>query len=345
MNSSRPHGDARPFTRVSRHAPCPICKHPDWCLVYHDSTILCMRVPSNQVAAGGLGGWLHTDDALNHEPFPIPKARPAPALPPDALDRAYSILFTLCPLSPQHLTLLTGPRHCLTIAQARRYGTIPADPTARAALARQWRERFGDSLRYVPGHDLRSAGILIPRRDYRGRIHSCQIRRDRSEPRYLCLGQGAGSAPHVPLRPVDMPTRRLWLTEGPKKADVSTDLLHVLVVGLSGVNTWRQALPVVKVLGAREVVVAFDQDAKLETREHVERYRNDLAIDLHKGGLAVFIASWDGTRAKGLDDLLIAGGSPDVRPWRQPSARAAAPLTPSPRRTFTPPMHSRGGVA
>lgn len=45
------------FTRVSKSHPCPICKHPDWCRVFTDGWVECMRVQSDKPAKSG--GWLH----------------------------------------------------------------------------------------------------------------------------------------------------------------------------------------------------------------------------------------------------------------------------------------------
>lgn len=318
------YGRTRPFSRVSRHNPCPICDRPDWCLVYHDGTVLCMRVTSDREAPGGLGGWWHQH--RSGQPLaPMllrPTRVPAPrTFDPDTRHAIYSTLFDLCPLSDAHCALLMGAGHGLTLAQTMRYGTLPAECAARADLRGRMASLYGAAYYQTPGHELTLWGILVPRRDVHGRIHSCQIRRDHGDPRYVTLsstrygGPGAGSVPHIPLHAADLPTRTVWITEGPKKADVATDLLGALVVGLSGVNTGRQALPVVKALGAREVVVAFDQDTKPETQAIVERYRSDLAAALHAAGVHVSIASWDGAHGKGLDDLLQGGRTPDVRPW------------------------------
>lgn len=53
MNKTKPQ-------RVSTRYPCPICGHPDWCMV-GDAYILCMRVESDRpkLLKGGEAGWLH----------------------------------------------------------------------------------------------------------------------------------------------------------------------------------------------------------------------------------------------------------------------------------------------
>ena len=46
------------FTRVSKSHPCPICKKPDWCRVFADGWVECMRVESDRPAKSG--GWMHS---------------------------------------------------------------------------------------------------------------------------------------------------------------------------------------------------------------------------------------------------------------------------------------------
>jgi hypothetical protein len=46
------------WLRVSRAHPCPVCKHPDWCLVSADgAAVICPRVESAKRV--GDAGWLH----------------------------------------------------------------------------------------------------------------------------------------------------------------------------------------------------------------------------------------------------------------------------------------------
>jgi Domain of unknown function (DUF3854) len=60
----------------------------------------------------------------------------------------------------------------------------------------------------------------------------------------------------------------------------------------------------------RKFVLAFDQDAKPQTRYKVEGALADLSWHLEQAGAIVEIASWDGQadRCKGLDDLIVNAG-------------------------------------
>jgi len=51
------------FTRVSKTHPCPICKHGDWCRVFADGWVECMRVQSDKPAKSG--GWMHSQRELS----------------------------------------------------------------------------------------------------------------------------------------------------------------------------------------------------------------------------------------------------------------------------------------
>ncbi len=51
------------YTRVSKTHPCPICKHGDWCRVFADGWVECMRVQSDRPAKSG--GWMHSQRELS----------------------------------------------------------------------------------------------------------------------------------------------------------------------------------------------------------------------------------------------------------------------------------------
>jgi Domain of unknown function (DUF3854) len=65
----------------------------------------------------------------------------------------------------------------------------------------------------------------------------------------------------------------------------------------------------------RRFILAFDQDAKPQTRYKVEGALADLSWHLEQAGAIVEVASWDGEadRCKGLDDLIVNAG---VKAWR-----------------------------
>ena len=50
------------FKRVTKLNPCPVCKKPDWCRVFADGWVECMRVQSDCPAKSG--GWMHRQNQL-----------------------------------------------------------------------------------------------------------------------------------------------------------------------------------------------------------------------------------------------------------------------------------------
>ena len=94
--------------RVTRQQPCPVCQKTHGCLLY-ESHVVCLRVPSELAAQGGLGGWRHS----LHEPelyravlsnFAQPNSeRLAPAATLDKVYRALHSNLTLTPFHKKHL--------------------------------------------------------------------------------------------------------------------------------------------------------------------------------------------------------------------------------------------------
>ncbi len=69
------------FERVSKTHRCPICKHPDWCRVFADGWVECMRVQSDKPAKSG--GWMHWQGQLPFAaspPLPLRLKSQAPTI-------------------------------------------------------------------------------------------------------------------------------------------------------------------------------------------------------------------------------------------------------------------------
>ena len=59
--TTKPHGKATQWLRVTKADPCPICERPDWCCTSRDGTAAyCMRAESDRPVASG--GWIHAID-------------------------------------------------------------------------------------------------------------------------------------------------------------------------------------------------------------------------------------------------------------------------------------------
>jgi hypothetical protein len=67
------------FTRVSKSQPCPVCKKSDWCRVFADGWVECMRVQSDRPAKSG--GWMHGQCPVPLRMTPrVPRSAPPPTI-------------------------------------------------------------------------------------------------------------------------------------------------------------------------------------------------------------------------------------------------------------------------
>jgi hypothetical protein len=66
------------FKRVTKANPCPVCRHSDWCRVFADGWVECMRVQSDKPAKSG--GWMWRVPGTS---TPLPRPSPPAPLPSD----------------------------------------------------------------------------------------------------------------------------------------------------------------------------------------------------------------------------------------------------------------------
>jgi len=198
---------------------------------------------------------------------------------PIPLNRVYHDLLALLPLAPRHYQNLHHRGLSDHEIRRRPYRTLPAQ--GRAELADRLIDAFGPEVcAQVPGFHVKqaegrgwwslagAAGLLIPVCDLQRRLIGLIVRNDEPETdlRYSSIsskkhgGAGPGAHIHVPLYE-SASTDSIRLTEGILKADVATALSGILTLGLPGVSAWRQALPLLREIQPRTVVLAFDADA------------------------------------------------------------------------------------
>ncbi len=132
------------FRRVSGRDPCPICGKPDWCRVFEDGGVQCMRVES--VTPCRSGGWMHWPDgpvwAAQRERAAFAPSQPSRKADPERLHVLYSRHSSL--VRPRRRRSLRGLR---AVRPGRRRPPVPAPrprllgrsdrgPTIRVARAR-----------------------------------------------------------------------------------------------------------------------------------------------------------------------------------------------------------------
>jgi len=290
--------------------------------------------------SSGLGGWLHYLKPRQDRPVepilvPVGSARKTTA---KNLDTVYRALLEEHLLTPAHQRHLVEERQLGAEAiRDRGYKSWGYAPQPRYRLARQIYDLHQAVALDVPGIIVRkqkgpeyvtlagSAGIAIPVRDVKGRVIAMQIRAD--DPKYgkyqsLSSASQGGASSGTPVhvaRPRGDRTGsgRVWLTEGPLKADIACEGLSEVVLAVLGVNATRELPETLKLLRQRgelrELVIALDSD--WHTKEAVASARLLIAERAARQGIPVWLADWDPAH-KGLDDLLLAGGRPKLHPYQ-----------------------------
>jgi hypothetical protein len=321
------------WVRVSHREPCPVCEKPDWCQVTADGELaMCLRVAdgaykTKRDKVGSLF-YLHRltgERCRPRERAPRAPVGEAPRADDDTLHAVYQALLEQLELSPEHRE--DNRRRGLPDEQLDRlsYRTLPRQ--GRHKVARALHDRFGDVVLRVPGFvikdggrgrylTLAASGLAVPVRDVRGRIVAVKVRNPDAgnRARWFWLssskhgGPGPGSPAHVPAGVT--PGASLYrVTEGERKADICHLLSGVPTVSAPGATNWRPALEALLALEAKRVRLAYDRDA--EDKAEVARGLAALNEALLAEGIAVEAEFWDPVH-KGLDDLLAAGGFPEV---------------------------------
>lgn len=256
--------------------------------------------------------------------------KPYPA--PSRLNEVYSALTDMLGLSLFHRRHLYGAKRRMTPMQvaAGQYRTLPADPRIREYVAGRVAETVNPGG--IPGF-FRSgngwsiagpSGLMIPVRDWEGRIRGFQVRPDRRGRKYVWFSSSdpkryPGGAKVKAAHHVAGPRReRVWITEGPLKADIAARFLNETVAAVPGVTMWRACGLVsdFRAHSVKEAVIAYDADAA--TNPNVAKAADELGKALKAAKIEVLYAAWDGY--KGIDDLLLSGREPSLlapEEWRE----------------------------
>jgi hypothetical protein len=258
-------------------------------------------------------------------PPPGPEAKRADA---DILHEVYSAVLARLTLAKSHREALHRRGLGDDVIDSGGYRTLPGQ--GRPRIVRDLSERFGDKLLRVPGFVVKEgrsgryltlrgpAGLIVPCRDWAGRIAALKVRRDEvgeDGPRYVYVSSAGhgGPGPSAPVHcPAGMPeaAKLVRLTEGELKADIIQARTGLPTVSFPGVSSWRPALHVLKAMGCQTVRIAFDADAR--DNAAVAQALSDCARTLTEAGFTVEMERWDAADGKGLDDLLAAGKVPEL---------------------------------
>lgn len=322
------------FRRVNRRHPCPICGHDSYC-GYNSHMASCMREQKGafkqvEMEDGGIA-YLHwlvepakRANAANEDAARIIK--PAPPAPVEVRDRVYRDFLNMLTLAKRHREDLL--RRGLSIDSIRKTGYKSVPEKIKPWLICKRLIDMGHDLSGIPGFYLSETregkygeywtfsggpGYFIPVVDREGRIQALQRRMDGSlNGKYMLFscseknGCTSGTPAHVAI-PREMKDSRIWITEGPLKANIASELLGAVFIGAISANTWRPALEMLDKLMEREkkeVVIAYDMDYL--KNDFVRLHLKKLAEELEKREVEIYWACWD-KDAKGIDDALLKG--------------------------------------
>jgi putative DNA primase/helicase len=328
--------NGRAWKDVTRSNPCPICGKPDWCSVSQDGdVVMCRRqgdAGQRKVDKAGVDYYIHRlrpSSSSSGEPRYSLADGKGELADPDTLHKVYHALISVLALSDKHAADLNARGLKMGLRSAG-YRTLPERGRAKA-VRRLIDAGFEEHFPRVPGFFVGeyegrrywtvggSAGLVISVCDSERRIRALALRPDNPGERggkYRVLsskrrgGPGPGSPVHVPYFSAKGDRTVVRITEGVLKSDIATRLSGMLTIGLPGVGAWRRAARVLRELGAKVVRVAFDADAC--HNRNVAECLSHLVKHLRLRGFVVELEMWEEQEAKGIDDLLAAGKTPDL---------------------------------
>lgn len=315
------------FFRVKPSNPCPICGKADWC-GFNSYLASCMRIKDGAFTqvnlSNGQVAYLHWigDRNVNVPVIQEERFSSKQVAPVKVRDRVYRDFLSLLSLETRHKDDLI--RRGLNEIDIKKNGYKSVPKREKPwNICRRLME-MGHDLNGIPGFYLARGcrgrtywtfncqpGYYIPVRDIEGRIQALQRRMDdpgkggkyKLFSGYISRGGCSSGTPAHAAIPDEIIDKRIWITEGPLKADIAAKYLGAIVIGAMSAVTWKPVIPVVVKLGFKNVVIAYDRD--VVTRPEVRRAYLALKAKLETNGLTVSRAKWN--KEKGIDDALISG--------------------------------------
>lgn len=312
------------FIKVAPGRPCPICSHDDWC-GFNSIICSCMRVEEGSfktvMQRNGMPAYLHwlMPGSVNYTTV-NDVSNAVKAAPVVIRDRVYGEFLSFLTLHERHKKDLLHRGLTEWDIKKNGYKSIPERPWD---ICKRMQER-GRNLIGIPGFYMvpgrngvsywtfrRQPGYFIPVLNANGRIQALQGRMDNPGMggKYKIFssasrdsGCSSGTPAHV-ARPKEIKDRRVWITEGPLKADIACNYLGAIVVAAMGAGNWVPVVKTVEELNSEEVVLAYDRDFQTNAlvREAYQRLKNAFTYQ----NLKIYQATWDDV--KGIDDALVAG--------------------------------------
>jgi uncharacterized protein DUF3854 len=322
------------WNEVTTHSPCQICGHPGWCQLSGDGRwAMCRRSGSSpgfgkgkpKNDGNGAEYWIFdlSGDGTQRIVEPPPPGADRSLAPSQILNQVYRAFLKVLPLEGRHREILDKRGLPSDLASIHGYRTISGH--RRTGVVEVIKAGLGAHLPHVPGFQYKNEkwtshgadGFVFPVNNAMGQIIALRNRPDNclsgGKYRYFSSRKSGGPSPgsqaHV-SHFCSSETGMVRITEGELKADIITHITGILTISVPGVSNWRMALPVIEQLRAKTVRLAFDADAR--TNPIVGRNLRALALAIAGKGYSVELETWKEEKGKGLDDLLIAGKTPEV---------------------------------
>ena len=251
---------------------------------------------------------------VEDDTIPAPPPKKNGIAPVERRNRVYRTFLSVLSLDPAHKQDLLRRGLDEGAIFRRGYRSVPQDPPFRWKAARFLLQKHGN-LEGIPGFCekagrkgpywdfLSPRGYFIPVRNHDGLVQALKIRLDsggyvwfssEGHPR----GSSSGSPPHYTGG-----KGRICVTEGPLKADVAHHLSGLPFVGTGGVHAVKEVPDLLRLLGASDVLVAFDADQF--TNRNIRRALQDFLQELKRRGFRARSLAWPASLGKGIDDVLL----------------------------------------
>ncbi|MGZ3775209.1 MAG: DUF3854 domain-containing protein [Pseudobdellovibrionaceae bacterium] len=322
------------WIEVTRKNPCARCLSGNWCSRSSDGNFeICRRnndgTANTRLDKNGseyhlyFNGIKMNSGKIGTRVYKkVPKVEDTTSIDTEELHKVYSAVIEEFELSESHREDLRKRGLLDEDIEKNRYKSLL--PDKKAELLKSLHKKFDkNQLIKVPGFYLNKRGylqlagpqgLLVPITNQIGQIIALKVRRDLKKetadgfPKYFYIsstkrgGIGPGAPIHVPTS-ANKGGVKIRVTEGELKADVATALSNLPTLSIPGATIWKPLLPVLKKMRVRTVVIAIDADAA--TNRNVASALEKMALALKDNGYEVEIETWDGNKAKGIDDALV----------------------------------------
>ncbi len=253
-----------------------------------------------------------------------------PIAPLERRHQVYTALLALLSLLPMHKADLLKRGLTNEAIVHNGYKSYPLDKKKRLDICRSLSQKF--DLTHIPGFYVDESGAwnivglpngyLLPARNLRGEIQGLQMRvfpydKEFHRHKFFWLssldkpnGAGASNWFHTSIPPGKKVNGRVWLTEGPLKADVASFFTGAPFFAIPGTSAPKDILNILRGLGVEQVVMAFDADQI--TKEVVKDSVDKLDNEIKAAKITALHATWpveikDGeVFPKGIDDACLA---------------------------------------